>query len=493
MDDSVSMEGSQHGQGTEFVPFQTTQESLENLLLHGHLDIWVKEAKKLPNMDQIHKTMSGLFGGRLSMLKSHGTSDPYVTVSIAGAIIARTFVIPDNENPMWMQHFFVPVAHTAPELHFVVKDDDVGRSEIIGAVVVHNVRLVRDDPNLSGVTLGDLLKGKAQEGVRVLVLVWDDPTSRKFFHRTTEAGAIYTHHQKTVIVDADADKVPNIIGQLDANHTCNNDDDDDMESWHVQVFRSIDSNSVKAFPKDPKDGPQMNLYCGKNVLIDMSIHTAYVHAIRSAQHFIYIENQYFLARANNLIPIEIALKIAEKIKADERFVAYIVLPMWPEGIFKEESTIYDICSFKSMIVDDEYVIMGSANINQRSMEGTRDTEIAMGAYQPHYTWASRNSRPHGQIYGYRMSLWSEHLGTIEGCFMRPESLECVRRVRILGEQNWIQFSIDQVTEMKGHLLKYPLKVDRWGRVCPLPGSEKFPDLGGKVMGTFSGIQENLTI
>lgn len=37
------------------------------------------------------------------------------------------------------------------------------------------------------------------------------------------------------------------------------------------------------------------------------------------------------AGANNLIPVEIALKIAEKIKADQRFVAYIVIPMWPEG------------------------------------------------------------------------------------------------------------------------------------------------------------------
>lgn len=32
-----------------------------------------------------------------------------------------------------------------------------------------------------------------------------------------------------------------------------------------------------------------------------------------------------------MIPVEIALKIAEKIKADQRFVAYIVIPMWPEG------------------------------------------------------------------------------------------------------------------------------------------------------------------
>lgn len=35
------------------------------------------------------------------------------------------------------------------------------------------------------------------------------------------------------------------------------------------------------------------------MLIDMSIHTAYVKAIRAAQHFIYIENQYFLGSSYN--------------------------------------------------------------------------------------------------------------------------------------------------------------------------------------------------
>jgi hypothetical protein len=39
----------------------------------------------------------------------------------------------------------------------------------------------------------------------------------------------------------------------------------------------------------------------------------------------------YILGANNLIPIEIALKIANKIKANERFSAYIVVPMWPEG------------------------------------------------------------------------------------------------------------------------------------------------------------------
>ena len=51
-----------------------------------------------------------------------------------------------------------------------------------------------------------------------------------------------------------------------------------------------------------------------------------------------------------------------------------------------------------MVVHDEYVVIGSANINQRSMEGTRDTEIAMGAYQPQHTWARKHSGPRGQVH-----------------------------------------------------------------------------------------------
>lgn len=35
--------------------------------------------------------------------------------------------------------------------------------------------------------------------------------------------------------------------------------------------------------------------------------------------------------AENLIPIELAIKIARKITAREPFAAYIIIPMWPEG------------------------------------------------------------------------------------------------------------------------------------------------------------------
>ncbi|KAL2477769.1 Phospholipase D beta 1 [Forsythia ovata] len=834
------------GQNMQLMLVPSRRVSLKVLLLHGNLDIWVHEAKNLPNMDMFHKTIGDMFNrlpGNMSskiegQINCKITSDPYVSITVTGATIGRTFVISNNENPVWMQHFNLPVAHYAAEVLFVVKDNDVVGTQLIGTVSIpvehlyggtkiagffpilgtngkpcksgavlslsirytpmeqlsiyhhgigagpdyygvpgtyfplrrggtvtlyqdahvpdgflpnlkldngmkyvhgkcwrdifnaicqarffiyiagwsvwHNVRLVRDDNSVSGCTLGELLKSKSREGVRVLLLLWDDPTSRsilgyktdgvmqthdeetrRFFKHSSvqvllcpraagkrhswmkqrEVEVIYTHHQKTVIVDTDAGnnrrKIISFLGGLDlcdgrydtpkhslfrTLHTLHSDDyhnptyagnvsgcprepwhdlhckidgpaaydvltnfeerwmkaskphgikklkmsyddallrieripeilglsdapcvnDDDPEGWHVQVFRSIDSNSVKDFPKDPKKATLRNLVCGKNVLIDMSIHTAYIKAIRAAQHFIYIENQYFIGSsynwsqykdvgANNLIPMEIALKIADKIRAHERFAAYIVIPMWPEGnptgaatqriLFWQHKTmqmmyetIYkalvevgledayspqDYLNFyclgnrealdvgnpteshnaantpqglgrknrrfmiyvhsKGMIVDDEYVILGSANINQRSLEGTRDTEIAMGAYQPHHTWARKLSSPRGQIYGYRMSLWAEHLGVLEDFYTRPDSVECVRKVRSMGEANWKQFAANEISEMRGHLLKYPVEVDRKGKVRPLYGCETFPDVGGNIVGSFLAIQENLTI
>jgi phospholipase D1/2 len=76
--------------------------------------------------------------------------------------------------------------------------------------------------------------------------------------------------------------------------------------------------------------------------IDESIHRAYVHHIRRAQRFIYIENQYFLGssqawgeermkEASHLIPLEIALKIADKIDKGQPFAVYCVIPLFPEG------------------------------------------------------------------------------------------------------------------------------------------------------------------
>ncbi|XP_056170114.1 phospholipase D delta isoform X2 [Syzygium oleosum] len=336
--------------------------------------------------------------------------------------------------------------------------------------------------------------------------------------------------------------------------------EDDPNNWHVQIFRSIDSGSVKGFPTKRKDVTETkNLLVTKDVVVDRSIQTAYIQAIRSAKHFVYIENQYFLgssyawpshndAGADNLIPMELALKIAGKIRANERFAVYIVIPMWPEGdprsatvqeiLFWQNQTMQmmyqvvaselkqkelkdshpqDFLNFyclgkrednsgqpssdnevsesyksqrfmiyvhaKGMVVDDEYVLLGSANINQRSLAGTKDTEIAMGAYQPHHTWARKQGHPYGQVYGYRMSLWAEHLGQVEGCFVEPGSSECVNRVNEIAEKNRDNYKAGG--PLQGHLLRYPIQVDRDGNVGSLQGFEEFPDVGGKVVGTHS--------
>lgn len=611
------------------------------------------------------------------------------------------------------QHCWEDICYAISEAHHMIY--------IVGWSVFYKIKLIREPtkplPRGGDLTLGELLKYKSQEGVRVLLLIWDDKTShdkfgikttglmethdeetRKFFKHSSVicvlaarygsskisflkqqiVGTAFTHHQKCVILDTQASgnnrKLTAFLGGIDlcdgrydtpehrifrdldtvfegdfhnptfpANQKaprqpwhdlhCRidgpavydvlinfeqrwrkatkwsefrtlfkkvshfNDDsllrveriswilspvlalkdgvtvvppddpivhvssEDDPENWHVQIFRSIDAVSVKGFPKNIHDSQAQNLICAKNQVIDRSIQTAYIQAIRSAQHFIYIENQYFLgssygwpsyvnAGADNMIPMELALKIVSKIRANERFAVYIVLPMWPEGDPKSETMqeilfwqsqtmqlMYDLVAreiksmklvdthpqdylnfycigkreenpnpttngetvseayknqrfmiyvhAKGMIVDDEYVIIGSANINQRSMAGSKDTEIAMGAYQPHYTWAAKKKHPRGQIYGYRMSLWAEHLDQVEKLYVEPESLECVKAVNSIAEDNWKRYTDPNFSPLQGHLLRYPLQVDADGKVSPLPGYETFPDAGGKVIGAQS--------
>ncbi|RZC05361.1 Phospholipase D delta isoform C [Glycine soja] len=797
--------------------------------LHGTLDLVIEDARFLPNMDMLSERVRRFFsalntcsasitGKRKQRHARHRhrkiiTSDPYVTVCLAGATVARTRVISNSQNPTWDEHFKIPLAHPASQVEFYVKDNDMFGADLIGVATVsaerilsgeairdwfpiigtfgkppkpdcavrlamkftrcedsfmyrsrtetdpdrfvvrdsyfpvrhggsvtlyqdahvpdsmlpeveledgvvfvhgkcwedichailgahhlvyivgwsiyHKVKLVREPtkplPSGGNLNLGELLKYKSQEGLRVLLLVWDDKTSHSKFGINTVVGTLFTHHQKCVIVDTQAHgnnrKITAFIGGLDLcdgrydtpehrilrdidtvyqddyhNPTfcagtkgprqpwhdlhCKiegpaaydiltnfeqrwrkatkwselgrklkrvshwNDDsliklerifwilspsestpvddpelwvskEDDPENWHVQVFRSIDSGSLKGFPKDVVVAETQNLVCAKNLVIDKSIQTAYIHAIRSAQHFIYIENQYFIgssfawpaykeAGADNLIPVELALKIVSKIRSKERFTVYIVIPMWPEGspsstsvqeiLFWQGQTMkmmYEIIALelksmqldshpqdylnfyclgnreqlttevssssnspsdngetvsasqkfrrfmiyvhaKGMIVDDEYVILGSANINQRSLAGSRDTEIAMGAHQPHHTWSQKKRHPHGQVYGYRMSLWAEHMETIEACFKEPESLECVKSVNKIAEDNWKKYTADDYTPLQGHIMKYPVCVNAYGKVKSLTGFESFPDVGGKVLGSRSTLPDALT-
>jgi phospholipase D1/2 len=321
-------------------------------------------------------------------------------------------------------------------------------------------------------------------------------------------------------------------------------------TWNVQLFRSIDDHSAEID--------------GKRDLIEHGIYDAYLHNIRRARQFIYIENQYFIGSSQywfdfdekkynveckHRIPIEIASKIVHKIVNNERFTVYIVIPMHPEGPgpeapavqailhwqYKTAQMMYSkiaealrdtkssavptdylnfyflgnrepappavlpndacerqkkICSSgrhmiyvhsKMMIIDDEYIIVGSANINERSMAGDRDTEIAVGMHQPSHVMTG-NCLPRGEVAGFRMSLWGEHTNICEPVFQTPCTVECVRRINQIADYNWICYASPTLQPMGGHLCKYPYLVQNDGTLSAV--QECFPDMhpGGKILG-----------
>uniref|UniRef100_A0A5B7C471 Putative phospholipase D delta-like isoform X2 n=1 Tax=Davidia involucrata TaxID=16924 RepID=A0A5B7C471_DAVIN len=123
-----------------------TEVSGETVFLHGELDLCIIEAKSLPNMDLASERMRKCFtyfgacghpfGIKSKNPGSHSiiTSDPYVSVCLGGATVAQTRVIANSENPLWDEHFCVPVAHPAVKVEFQVKDNDILGAQLIGAV-----------------------------------------------------------------------------------------------------------------------------------------------------------------------------------------------------------------------------------------------------------------------------------------------------------------------------------------------------------------------
>uniref|UniRef100_A0A8C3B283 Phospholipase n=1 Tax=Cyclopterus lumpus TaxID=8103 RepID=A0A8C3B283_CYCLU len=169
-----------------------------------------------------------------------------------------------------------------------------------------------------------------------------------------------------------------------------------------------------------------------------SIHSAYIQVIAKSKHYIYIENQFFISCADNrTVYNKIGDAIIERIlrayKEGRKYRVYVVTPLLPgfEGdittgggnalqavmhfnyrtmIRGEYSIISQLkkemddhwmnyISFaglrthtelegrlvteliyvhsKMLIADDNTVIIGSANINDRSMLGKRDSEVAV--------------------------------------------------------------------------------------------------------------------
>ncbi|KAJ5154116.1 Phospholipase D eukaryota [Penicillium coprophilum] len=212
-------------------------------------------------------------------------------------------------------------------------------------------------------------------------------------------------------------------------------------------------------------------------VVEHSIMNAYVKLIEESEHFVYIENQFFIStceiegrKIENLIGDALVERIVRADKNEEAWRAVIVIPLMPgfqntvdsEGgtsvrlimqcqyrsICRGETSIFgrlralgiepeDYIQFyslrtwgkigpqkalvteqlyihaKCMVVDDRAAIIGSANINERSMLGSRDSEVASVVRDTDMIMSSMNGKPYlvGRFpHTLRMRLMREHLG-----------------------------------------------------------------------------------
>jgi phospholipase D1/2 len=109
---------------------------------------------------------------------------------------------------------------------------------------------------------------------------------------------------------------------------------------------------------------------------------------------------------------------------------------------------------KFAIVDDRWVILGSANLNERSQAGNRDSEIACGL------WPGPGQDQDGvdEIKAFRRSLWQEHFGKSPDNVDNPESGDCVSSVASLAGDNYVD-----LREMKapaGQICTWPVTITR---------------------------------
>ncbi|WP_437540811.1 phospholipase D-like domain-containing protein [Sorangium sp. So ce367] len=152
------------------------------------------------------------------------------------------------------------------------------------------------------------------------------------------------------------------------------------------------------------------------------------HAIRRAQRFIYIEDQYFwsLAAVDVLVEalghidqLTILLPRVDTINENLRHQAmHRLLTRAAEartkiGIYTRLGTYHSYIHAKLFIVDDQVAIIGSANCNNRGYE--YDSEVVGITCDP--TWQTASGPRHGAwhvleldaAHKLRMELWSEHL------------------------------------------------------------------------------------
>ncbi|KAJ2901867.1 uncharacterized protein MKZ38_001300 [Zalerion maritima] len=223
--------------------------------------------------------------------------------------------------------------------------------------------------------------------------------------------------------------------------------------------------------------------------VEMSIQSAYVKMIEESEHFVYMENQFFVTSTNTLnTPVQnrIGDALVERIKRahhnGEDWKCFILIPLLPgfqaaitenqgssvriilqlqyrsicrgehsifgrlraEGIEPEEyiqffslrqwgkigksdmlTTEQLYIHAKIIIVDDRVALIGSANINERSMLGDRDSELASIVRDTDMIESSMGGRPYmvGRFaHTLRLRLMREHLGLDVDAILEEERL-----------------------------------------------------------------------
>ncbi|CAH0477140.1 unnamed protein product [Peronospora belbahrii] len=225
----------------------------------------------------------------------------------------------------------------------------------------------------------------------------------------------------------------------------------------------------------------LSLWSG-GVATERSIQNAYIHLIGSSKHFVYIENQFFVSGlegdhgCSNRIASALVERITRASYNNEKFRVIVVMPLLPafpgkpddkdasslrgvmhwqyRTICRGEHSIYQrlyqeledddpfkyiafyglrnhinredaqarteevYIHSKVMIVDDRSCIIGSANINERSMCGDRDSEIAVLVedHEMEETVAIADGAYRVGKFGhsFRMKLFEEHFGVKPG-------------------------------------------------------------------------------
>ena len=113
---------------------------------------------------------------------------------------------------------------------------------------------------------------------------------------------------------------------------------------------------------------------------------------------------------------------------------------------------------KMMIVDDQVAIIGSANLNERSLNGNRDTECAVVLWPD----VGKSKAASAQLSEFRKELWTEHMGRSwmsEFGNLNPGSKRCIENFGIATFQNYYRFLAGVREPDDGNMIQWPIEVD----------------------------------